>query len=247
MDERMRNHVSGSAICQICGGSGWIMTHNQNGEECCTPCKCRELDAARNRLLMSGLMRDADSCTFENYRTGSNAQRIDAKQTAELYVKRFQEIQRSKHNSLLFCGQVGAGKTHLGTACSVKLLEQGVSVLYVSYRESMTRLKTLIMDGEAYEKEIESYKNAEVLFLDDFLKGKITESDINIIYEIVNHRYNHKLPFIISTEKTLQEMIRFDEAISSRLIEMARGSIIEFKGYELNYRLFGEEDSNGCI
>lgn len=247
MDERMRNSMNDSATCQECSGSGWVVIHHQNGQDSCIPCKCRELAAARKRLLKSGLMRDADSCTFENYKTGKNAQRIDAKQTAELYVKRFPEIQRSKHNSLLFCGQVGAGKTHLGTACSVKLLEQGVSVLYVSYRESMTRLKTLIMDGEAYEKEIESYKNAEVLFLDDFLKGKITESDINIIYEIVNHRYNHKLPFIISTEKTLQEMIRFDEAISSRLIEMARGSIIEFKGYELNYRLFGEEDPDGSL
>ena len=72
----------------------------------------------------------------------------------------------------------------------------------------------------------------------DFLKGKITEADINIVYEIVNYRYNNHLPLIISTEKTLDDLISFDEAVGSRLIEMCRGHIIVFEGRKLNYRLY---------
>ena len=82
------------------------------------------------------------------------------------------------------------------------------------------------------------FKNAPVLFIDDFLKGKLTESDVNVVYEIVNYRYNNKLPVIISTEKTLDELINFDEAIASRLIEMCTGYIVVFAGKELNYRLY---------
>ena len=50
-------------------------------------------------------------------------------------------------------------------------------------------------------------------FIDDFLKGRTTESDVNIVYEIVNYRYNNNLPVIISTEKKPSELIDFDERI----------------------------------
>ena len=43
---------------------------------------------------------------------------------------------------------------------------------------------------------------------------------------------------IISTEKSLKEILMFDEAIGSRLIEMAQNNIITFpRGIENNYRL----------
>ena len=138
----------------------------------------------------------------------------------------------------MLCGQVGAGKTHLGTACSVSLIEKGIAVIYMGYREEMTSLKARIIDEPAYSKEMGKLKTAPVLFIDDFLKGKITESDVNIIYEIVNYRYNNHFPMIISTEKTLDDLIDFDESIGSRLIEMCSGHIIVFNGKELNYRLY---------
>lgn len=74
--------------------------------------------------------------------------------------------------------------------------------------------------------------------VDDLLKGRITESDVNILYEIVNYRYMNNLPFIISTEKSIGELLSFDEAIGSRIIEMCRGNIVQLQGKELNYRLF---------
>ena len=60
----------------------------------------------------------------------------------------------------------------------------------------------------------------------------------NIVYEIVNYRYNNNLPVIISTEKKPGELIEFDEAIASRLLEMCYSHIIIFSGEELNYRLY---------
>ena len=111
-------------------------------------------------------------------------------------------------------------------------------MIYMGYREEMTALKSKVTDELAYSSEINRYKKAQVLFIDDFLKGKITEADVNIVYEIVNYRYNNKLPVIISTEKTLDDLINFDEAIGSRLIEMCSGHIIVFSGKKLNYRLY---------
>jgi DNA replication protein DnaC len=82
-----------------------------------------------------------------------------------------------------------------------------------------------------------SLKNARVLFIDDLLKGKVNESDINIMYEIINFRYLQRTPIIISTEKSIEELLAFDEAIASRLIEMSKGNIITFDDSVPNYRL----------
>ena len=57
-------------------------------------------------------------------------------------------------------------------------------------------------------------------------------TDINIYLNSYN------LPVIISTERTLDAIVNFDEAIGSRLIEMCRGNIIVFAGEKLNYRLY---------
>ena len=80
-------------------------------------------------------------------------------------------------------------------------------------------------------------KNARVLFIDDLLKGKVTDSDINIMYEIINYRYLQRKAVIISTEKTIEQLLEFDEAVGSRLIEMSKGYIITFDNSVPNYRL----------
>ena len=65
-------------------------------------------------------------------------------------------------------------------------------------------------------------------------------SDVNIIFELVNHRYFNNLPVIVSSEKSFEELIEIDEAIGSRLIEMSKGYGIEIRGKRLNYRIYGK-------
>ena len=231
--------MANTYTCPTCKDSGWLFETDDKGYEYVVPCKCRAIRIARERLDRSGLAKEFKEKNFDNFFTYNNPVLVDAKSTAEKYVERFEESKDTRPNSLLLCGQVGAGKTHLGTACSVELINKGIAVIYMGYREEMTSLKAHVTDPDVYTKEMDRYKKAEVLFIDDFLKGKITEADVNILYEIINYRYNNNLPIILSTEKNLDSLINFDEAIASRLIEMCRGFIVEFIGKELNYRLYG--------
>ena len=66
------------------------------------------------------------------------------------------------------------------------------------------------------------------------LKGRTTDADTNILYEIVNYRYMHNKPMIISTEKSPATLVDFDEAVGSRILEMCRGNIVQLQGKELN-------------
>ena len=163
------------------------------------------------------------------------------------FVRGFEKLKDSRYNSLLLCGQSGAGKTHLGAACCLSLIEKGVQAVYMGYREEMLDLKTHVLDHETYSGKVNRFKKAEVLFIDDFLKGKTTEADLNSVYEIINYRYNHRFPVIISTEKDLDGLLKYDEAVGGRLIEMARGHIIVFEGKDLNFRLFGNRMGNDPV
>ena len=123
------------------------------------------------------------------------------------------------------------GKTHVCTAIAIKLLKQGYDTRYMLWRDEAAKLKSLVNDTEEYEKMINEIKNADVLYIDDLFKTgkadngkaqKPTPADINLAFEILNYRYNKNLPYtIISSECTLSDLIKIDEAISGRIAEKA--------------------------
>lgn len=159
------------------------------------------------------------------------------KEAAIRYYKDFQSIKDTRNNSIAFLGQVGAGKTHLSIALAVNLLQNNVSVIYMPYRDTVMNLKQNIMDDEIYSKSISSYQTCEVLLIDDLFKGKITETDINITFEILNHRYMNYKPVIVSSQYSAEDLLDVDEAIGSRIIEMCKSYTIEITGKENNFRL----------
>ena len=75
-----------------------------------------------------------------------------------------------------------------------------------------------------------------MLFIDDLFKGKITDSDVNVMFEIVNHRYLNRLPIIATTELDLNGLESIDQAITSRLYEMSKGFFNEMGGNNANFR-----------
>ncbi len=108
----------------------------------------------------------------------------------------------------------------------------------MQYRETITRLKQNIMDEAYYHRALNKYKHAKVLLIDDLFKGSISKSDINIMFELINHRYFNKLPMIISSEIPINNLLEIDEALASRLIEMSKDYRVEIRGKRLNYRIY---------
>ena len=70
---------------------------------------------------------------------------------------------------------------------------QGKGVRYMIWTEEATKLKALKTDDEGYEREINKWKTAEVLYIDDFLKGGVTDADKNIAFDLLNARYINQM------------------------------------------------------
>ncbi len=223
--------------CKECQDTGWIISC-QDGHEVMRSCVCYAVKRAKELMEKSGLSKEFLKKSFNSFDTREEPVLASAKNKAVNYVKNFKETRHGRHNSIMFCGQPGCGKTHLGTSICSSLITMGIPVIYMPYRNAMTRIKQNIADEAAYLKALGVYTDAPVLYIDDLLKGKLTETDINVMYELINYRYMNNLPLIISTEKDLEGLLVFDEATGSRIIEMCGENIVRIKGKEFNYRMF---------
>ena len=96
------------------------------------------------------------------------------------------------------------------------------------WRSVAPRLKSLVNSREEYEQLMREYRDTEVLYIDDFFKGTVTDPDKNLAFELLNDRYNsRKTMTIISSEKTIEEILGIDEAIGSRMYERSKGYYVK--------------------
>lgn len=226
-------------VCPICHGMGFVPYEKDNCNFA-RPCICREPQRAMTMIEQSGIGEEFKEKGFKNFDDRNMDILKKAKAMGIDYCKKFPEIKNTSRNSVLYCGQCGAGKTHLSVAIANAIMDtHKTAVVYMPYREWITRLKQRALDESGFNSTIDRFKQAPVLIVDDLLKGKNSETDVNILFEIVNFRYLKRLPMIVSTEKTVDELLKFDEGCGSRILEMSRGHCVEIIGSEYNYRLYG--------
>lgn len=222
--------------CNLCKDTGYIITPKEHSQPIMTPCSCMEDDKVKRLWSNSGINTDNLDKTFSNFEEWSIKSK-EMKSKAADYYKAFNVIRADRRNSILLCGNPGSGKTHIALALANNFLKKGIRVVYMPYRDIVTKLKQNMIDEEYYKKTLSKYQTCEVLLLDDLYKGKVNETDVNIIFELINYRYLNHLPIIVSTEFTVEKLLSFDEAIGSRIYEMSKDYIVEIEGTENNYRL----------
>lgn len=236
--ERLKKLIKNSAVieenydCVKCRDFGYIFERDEDRHEFAKLCECLARRQALDKLQKCGLTDAFKKKSFSTYKCESQSQ-VKAKHKSLMYCEEFAD----NNKSLMLCGNCGTGKTHLGISVMLRLIDNNITCRYVEYNNMIVSLKQSVLDEENHMREMEKYLSPRVLFIDDFLKGKITEADLSYIYRIVNTRYLQNKPMIISTEKSIDEIISWDEAVGSRLVEMAGDNIIIFNNNSKNHRL----------
>lgn len=206
--------------CRLCKNKGYI-AELRNREEVLIECSCVEHRKHLRQLRQSGLEQSIENYTFKSFIAKSDWQKKMKKMCRDYFDS-------AKIEWLFLGGQSGSGKTHLCTAICGKYLKEGISVIYMMWREDSTTLKQSIANNpQYYEDRMKRYKNVPVLYIDDLFKsGKnkdgalaISPADINLAFEILNYRAFRGLKTIISSELTIDEIRKIDEAIAGRIYE----------------------------
>ena len=224
--------------CSHCKNKGFIARVDENGNEVHRPCKCSKVRETLRKARKSGLGNILSDYTFDKYKT-ENKWQNDLKNTALAFCK------DDEAKWFFIGGQVGIGKTHLCTAIAGYYIKAGYDTQYMLWCEESKRLKAIVNDFALYHEAINKYKEASVLYIDDFLKTQNgeqpTKGDINLAFEILNSRLMEADKItIISSEKTLTDILGYDEATMSRIYQKTGKYKMNIaKDLEKNYRLRG--------
>lgn len=148
---------------------------------------------------------------------GSNAKNMGA---MKKYVENFAEF-REQGKGLLLFGDVGTGKT-FAAACVVNaLIDKGYPALMTDFARIEGTVSGMF-DGK--QEYYDSLNRFPLLALDDLAAERKTGYMQEIVYNVVNSRYRAKLPLIVTTNLTWQELVNPQDItyqrIFSRLLEM---------------------------
>ena len=168
----------------------------------------------------------------------------------------FQEVMRDKVKDyilnartewFLALGQSGCGKTMIcSSICNERMTHydensrkytQVKYMIWNDYVEQMNRLR-FDYDRDNYFFD---FAKAELLYIDDLFKGRHTDNDVKLAFDLINYRYNNNLPTIISSEMTIDKIRDLDEALAGRMFQKAteRFTVQVGKDETKNYRFKG--------
>lgn len=226
--------------CKICRNKGVIMDlveEDGSLHRASRECRCVATRNSIMRMRRSGLKNIITEYTFDKYEATDEWQKT-IKEAAMSYAK-------DPEGWFFIGGQSGSGKTHICTAICRKFLLSGKQVIYMLWRDDIAKIKSITMEPEERKNMIDGFKKADVLYIDDLFKtGKNpdgseprpTAADINYAFEILNYRYNSKMPTVISSECTISDLLDIDEAVAGRIVETAKAFSLK-PDRSRNYRL----------
>jgi DNA replication protein DnaC len=118
---------------------------------------------------------------------------------------------------LVLAGETGTGKTHLAAAVAHQQREAGRPHMFVEVPDLLDRLRDEARGGRqrAASEYVERLRSARFLVLDDLGLLSDTPWAEEKVFQILNHRYNAKLPTVI----TVHPSDELPAALRSRLYD----------------------------
>lgn len=203
-------------------------------------CMCVEKKRRQRMFKSSQIPEKYQSVGFKGFVVDGRPACIkDARDTALDYYQSFGRIRSTADNSLLIVGAPDTGKTHLLMAVANGLMRQDVSVLYFPWVEGMNELKENL---DEVGERTSIMKTVDLLYIDDLYKGRRKPTDFakEQIYGVINFRYNNRLPMLVSSEYSPDELFEIDTGIARRVYEPS-------KSHRVLMGLAQEEKSRGMV
>jgi DNA replication protein DnaC len=147
--------------------------------------------------------------------------------------------------SAIFSGPSGTGKSHLAIAIAYRAIQHGYEARFVGADALIGELSRAALKGRL-AAALEPYLHPHVLVLDELGYLSHATDAANVLYRVVNERYLHHRPMLLTTNKPLASWgdVLHDgdlaEAILDRLLE--RGAHFPMRGRSYRTRHLNAED-----
>jgi DNA replication protein DnaC len=185
-------------------------------------------DKILSYLEASGIPPRFMPATFDNY-SPQNKESERCLSFCKKYVEDFQESLNSG-GGMILCGNAGTGKTHL--ACSITknvIRKHCVSAKFISVSEACRSVKETYNPKSAITERqaISKLTSPALLVLDEVGVQYGSDTEKNILFEIINARYENMRPTILISNLALPALTEY---IGERILDRMKqgGTVLTF-------------------
>ncbi len=195
---------------------------------CICQCRVKELEeeerqremAKRQKMISSNRRMgfpesDMEQWTFDN----DDGAHPGIMRAMKIYVDKFPELSRQGKGLLLY-GDVGTGKTFAAACVANALIDAGYSCMVTNF----SRVLNTLWGTDQKQDYIDKLNSFRLLVLDDLGAERRSEYAQEQVYNVIDARYRAKLPLIITTNLTIDEIKNPKEIgnrrIYDRILEM---------------------------
>lgn len=220
-------------LCPQCKGVGWLrmevpVTDPRFGQT--IPCICRTRAQEQNNL--EELYKLSNLEAFQHKIFANFDPEVEGVRKAHDIALAFAKC---PERWLLLYGGYGTGKSHLAAAIANHVVQDHhMQVYFAVAPDLLDHLRAAYAPNSSitYDERFEQIRSVHLLVIDDLGAEQSTPWAVEKLYQIFNHRYNHRLPTVITTNCVLDTL---DPRISSRLADpdLCRNVLIEAVDYRM--------------
>ena len=214
--------------CPYCGGSGWVRLDVPVGDPAfgkAIACSCKERqqeEQRRSDLRRLSSLDPFHDKTFETIDLRAAPGLDEAYRVAREYAEQ-------PWGWLVLRGGYGAGKTHLAAAIANYRLAAGSPVFFSIVPDLLDHLRAAFAPTSdlTYDALFDRIREVELLVLDDLGAENGTAWATEKLFQLINYRYNSRMPMVITTNNRL--LSHMDDRIASRLsdVSLVQNVVIE--------------------
>lgn len=236
---------AGNPDCPHCHGLGYLrddvpVGHPNFGK--LAPCTCRleQMQRQRAQLLRSESNTETlAGKTFDTYLPEGVSPDPAIRATVRAAYERCKAFAQHPDQWLLLTGSYGCGKTHLAAAIANYCLANGQPVLFLNTPDLLDYLRAAFAPDSdtTYTERFDEIRTMRLLVLDDLGTESPTHWATEKLYQLLNYRYNARLPTVVTTNKDLRDI---DQRVASRLSDQELVSLLEVKAPDFRAGKIGE-------
>ncbi len=230
--ERAGKAADPQSVCPICKGRGFLVYDVPPGHpdfSKTTPCRCTQARITAERMHSLRELSNLGALarfTFDSFLPDGGGLpetlRFNLRTGYDLSLGFAQEPK----GWLVILGGYGSGKTHLAAAIANYRIALGGQALFVVVPDLLDHLRAAYAPNSTggLDERLDAIRDAPLLILDDLGAHNSTPWAQEKLFQILNYRYNSRLPTVVTSNQRLEEL---DPRVTSRLVDPDLSQVYE--------------------